>query len=195
MNFSLTITADSREELLALLGTPVAHAQVTDTPTVTPAPVANDTDDENDAPDANAPSLDKRGLPWDERIHASSKALNADGTWRYRRNTPKETIEAVESELAPANDPLAIPAMLDRRETPAPAAIPVPTGAPCAPAPAATAVTYEQIIAKLTGLLSAGTMKPADMPDFWAKIGVAGAAELVGNQAALDKANIELALK
>lgn len=32
---------------------------------------------------------DSNGMPWDERIHASSKALNSDGTWRVRRK-PKD---------------------------------------------------------------------------------------------------------
>lgn len=49
---------------------------------------------------AVAPSgLDSRGLPWDERIHSSSRAINADGTWRYRKNVPDETKRDVEAEL------------------------------------------------------------------------------------------------
>ena len=31
------------------------------------------------------PTADSNGTPWDERIHSTSKALNADGTWRLRR--------------------------------------------------------------------------------------------------------------
>lgn len=45
------------------------------------------------------PEFDKRGMPWDERIHASSKSINADGTWRNKRGIDKETLEAVEKEL------------------------------------------------------------------------------------------------
>lgn len=40
-----------------------------------------------------APSTDSTGTPWDERIHASSKALNSDGTWRTRRK-PKDMDDA-----------------------------------------------------------------------------------------------------
>lgn len=36
---------------------------------------------------------DKTGTPWDERIHSTSKALNADGSWRLRRK-PKDMDEA-----------------------------------------------------------------------------------------------------
>lgn len=45
--------------------------------------------DEEQAP----PTTDSTGTPWDERIHSTSKALNADGTWRLRRK-PKDMDEA-----------------------------------------------------------------------------------------------------
>lgn len=52
------------------------------------------------------PTADSTGTPWDERIHSTSKALNADGTWRLRRK-PKDMdeeewaafVESVKSEL------------------------------------------------------------------------------------------------
>lgn len=37
-------------------------------------------------------TCDVNGTPWDERIHSTSKALNADGTWRLRRK-PKDMDE------------------------------------------------------------------------------------------------------
>lgn len=46
-------------------------------------------DDEEQAPS----TTDSTGTPWDERIHSTSKALNADGTWRLRRK-PKDMDEA-----------------------------------------------------------------------------------------------------
>lgn len=45
-------------------------------------------DDEEQAP----PTTDSTGTLWDERIHSTSKALNADGTWRLRRK-PKDMDE------------------------------------------------------------------------------------------------------
>lgn len=47
-----------------------------------------------------APDVDSRGLPWDERIHASTKATNGDGSWRNKRGVDKALLEAVEAELA-----------------------------------------------------------------------------------------------
>ena len=57
-------------------------------------------------PDINPPTADSNGTPWDERIHSTSKALNADGTWRLRRK-PKDMdeeewaafVESVKGEL------------------------------------------------------------------------------------------------
>lgn len=47
-----------------------------------------------------APDVDSRGLPWDERIHASTKATNGDGSWRNKRGVDKDVLAAVEAELA-----------------------------------------------------------------------------------------------
>ena len=54
------------------------------------------------APLTSAPSgeLDVNGLPWDERIHAGTKAKNADGSWRQRRGLNDPALVArVEAEL------------------------------------------------------------------------------------------------
>lgn len=63
-------------------------------------------------PDIDTPTTDKTGTPWDERIHSTSKALNADGTWRLRRK-PKDmdeeewaaTIQRVQDELRFPQEP------------------------------------------------------------------------------------------
>lgn len=47
--------------------------------------------------------LDVNGLPWDARIHAGTKAKNADGSWRYMRGVDKENlVPEVEAELKQA---------------------------------------------------------------------------------------------
>ena len=50
-------------------------------------------------PSANPVTLDKAGLPWDDRIHASSKAFVADGTWRKKRGVDDATVAQVEAQL------------------------------------------------------------------------------------------------
>ena len=54
------------------------------------------------SPTTAAPTFDKAGLPWDGRIHSSSKAFLADGTWRQRRNTDPAVVAAVTAELRAA---------------------------------------------------------------------------------------------
>lgn len=76
-----------------------------DAGTVSPAEVAavspatNVTNVVNVAAAAPAGDLDKNGFPWDERIHASTKAKNADGTWRYRKGVDDATKRKVEGQL------------------------------------------------------------------------------------------------
>lgn len=64
------------------------------------APPAPETHDDENAPaNANAPAADSAGIPWDERIHSKTKAVNADGKWRGRRGVTAELVTQVESEL------------------------------------------------------------------------------------------------
>lgn len=66
------------------------------------------------------PDVDVRGLPWDERIHASSKAINADGTWRNKRGIDKALLAQVEAELQGESIP----------ESEVPTSTPAPTPQP-----------------------------------------------------------------
>ena len=62
---------------------------------------------ESDEPlaDLNPPALDSRGIPWDKRIHASTKARNtSDDTWRNMRGVNKDLLVTVEAELFAARD-------------------------------------------------------------------------------------------
>jgi len=62
---------------------------------------------------ASGVAIDKAGLPWDARIHSSSKAINADGTWRKRKGLNDEgLVKRIEAELLAA---MAVPVV--REET------------------------------------------------------------------------------
>ena len=43
--------------------------------------------------------VDSAGMPWDHRIHASSRAKVADGTWRQRRNLDPNVLAQVQAEM------------------------------------------------------------------------------------------------
>jgi hypothetical protein len=57
------------------------------------------------APAPTAPTVDANNMPHDERIHAGSKALNADGTWRKKRGVSDELIRSVEAAATPHDAP------------------------------------------------------------------------------------------
>jgi len=111
---------------------PAVETAAPEAPEAPEAPVA-------EQPAAPAAELDKDNLPWDGRIHASSKKQNADGRWKKRRGISVEEIQKVEDELKAL---MAIPAGAAPEAPEAPAAAPeapeAPTTAPEAPeAPAA----------------------------------------------------------
>jgi len=58
------------------------------------------------APPTEAPAVsgeyDSKGMPWDGRIHAATKAKVSDGSWRYRRGCDEAVIKQVETEIRSA---------------------------------------------------------------------------------------------
>lgn len=137
--------------------------------TVVPVPQPEPQDDEptNDTP----PATDKNGLPWDERIHAGTKALNGDGTWKKRRGVDDATVAAVTAELTGA---AATPVPQVETPAPQPEPTPEPTPAPTPePAPAPVPSTnriqdFQQIVQELQ---KAGTAAAADyMPKYHGQI-------------------------
>lgn len=75
--------------------------------------------------------VDINGLPWDKRIHSSSKGKNQDGTWRYLKGGDKTLRAKVEADLkstigaSPATVTVAPVATI-----PLPGMIPLPLAAP-----------------------------------------------------------------
>lgn len=122
------------------------------------------------APTGAAPTglvvTDKNGLPWDARIHASSKTMNADGSWRGRRNTDAHIIASVEAELRAL---MAIPAPVAINSV----APPPPPGAPVSP------TTLAEMMPLLTTAMLAGKLQPTAVGEVLAEMGVAGGAPML----------------
>lgn len=136
--------------------------------TVVPVPQPEPQDDE--PTNATPPATDKNGLPWDERIHAGTKALNGDGTWKKRRGVDDATVAAVTAELTGAA-PVPTPAPQPEPEptlAPTPAPQPEPTPEPT-PAPSTNRIQdFQQIVQELQ---KAGTAAAADyMPKYHGQI-------------------------
>lgn len=153
---------------------PVSAAQQSPTPgTATGAP-------------APGVELDKNGLPWDGRIHGSTRAKNADGSWRQKRNTPPDLVANVEAELraamgvpapvpaagtvpaAPTAAPAPVPAA---PETGAPAAPPAPAGGTTAASPSSP-TTFPEFLLRVTAEVGKGTFSQADVIAACQAIGV-----------------------
>lgn len=121
-------------------------------------------------PSANAPgdsstsgALDKNGLPWDGRIHSSSKNMNADGTWRYLRGGDVDLRAAVEAELreklANTETPPAPPVTENGSDVPPPPPPPAPAAAADAPPPPPPPVVEPQADPEPTGVTAAAVFK------------------------------------
>lgn len=78
--------------------------------------------------------LDSKGVPWDERIHASTKTQNADGSWKKRRGVNDLTVKEVEAELLAANTDTNTGEVTPTPPAPAPVVPSTPT-TPTPPAP------------------------------------------------------------
>lgn len=112
-------------------------------------------------------TVDAKGLPYDARIHASSRTFVKDGTWRYKKGVSDAEIASVEAQLkgqTPQQTPVIIPAVptttvhvempkfnpdcrvienaQGEREYPPLSAIVNPVATPSQPAP----VAYENIV-------------------------------------------------
>ena len=101
LTITTPLTADDRNVLSALLGTPATVGEfVAAAPAPTPETVSET------EPDAGAPEsgegLDADGLPWDEMIHSGNKKRNADGRWQRRRGVQDAVFDARVAELRAA---------------------------------------------------------------------------------------------
>ena len=100
---------------------------------------------------ATGATLDKDGLPWDARIHASTKTFNADGTWRKKRGVETTLIQTVEGELKKL---MAIPSPAVAAPTPpVPPPPPGPTVAVAPPPPPPAGATEAELRMQFVGLV------------------------------------------
>jgi hypothetical protein len=150
MSYRVSITAETpkelRKKLVALLDQDVfAGETVTTTVRAGLAVVEEESDEEMEdvpSPYTGKPSIDRstvvdnevdaEGIPWDDRIHASSKAKVKDGTWRTKRGVEDATIYEVKKELrarvgavaAPVQQEIAAPVAQPTVVAPSPAPVP-----------------------------------------------------------------------
>lgn len=149
----------------------------------------------NPSTPTGAPERDKDGIPWDDRIHTSTKTTNKDGTWTRRRNTPDDVFDKVMAELKAANTTRTMEAAAGLVPTPsAPAvapsvplpptpAVPAPPTASPAPSPApaalaasstAPAVDFPSVMVKITKAQSTGKITAEEINNLLLSVGATG---------------------
>lgn len=163
-----------------------AHAGgVSEVPPAPPSPTAPDApltspeeNNSNVSTSIDSAALDSSGLPWDARIHASTKGVIADGTWRRKKGVDEAEFERVKAELLAAKGNVP-PAPMAPAAPAAPAAdVPPAPTAPAAPAaPEAPAVSLQVVFGRLNGL----KLPPERMQRVWDA--VAPIAEALGKPA------------
>lgn len=143
-------------------GAPPAPPSNTSAGSVTPVPVASPV-----LPASSPDLLDAEGLPWDERIHSSSRIKTATGVWKARKGLDPAVKTAVAAELLNAGRgqtadaaPQAAPA-----PTPPAAAAPPPppaaTAAPPAPPVASDANGFGVLMQYVSEKQAAGKLTTA----------------------------------
>lgn len=139
----------------------------------------------------SASGVDSAGLPWDERIHSSSRATTQDGTWRYRKGVSEDTKRAVEAELKgqPASPPVPAPAPApvapvapQPPSSTAPAAPTPPSAPPVSPATAPTTglPPFPAFMSRMMPYTRDGKTSLARIGELAASLGVASLPSLAG---------------
>ena len=203
MKFSLTVEGESTNpgdlrmlrEISALLNSSASAAAInaaaspSPVPTPTPSNVGDLADNE-DGDDAgvigDVSSLDKFGFPWDARIHASTKNINKDGSWRKQKGPDPSLLAGVEAELrakgygvvpqaAPAAAAAPVPTPTPA-PTPTPTPVPTPEPTPAAAAPAGP--TLLTVMQAITTGMGSGKISAEYLALVCQRYGIAGVQDL-----------------
>lgn len=126
--------------------------------------------------------VDKEGLPWDHRIHASTKTFIADGTWKLKRGVDAAEVESVKAQLKAL---MAVPPPLATVYIKGALSGPIddvihstghvdylPATRIPAPPPPAPTVTLTDLIARMSAAIVAGKMTQAVVAGMCNKHGV-----------------------
>ncbi len=139
----------------------------------------------------NDVEFDSRGLPWDERIHASTKAKIANGEWRGKRGVDETLCASVEAELRALLAVGQVPAIPNAPQWPGPSAadassvfggeaIPMlfrseePSPHPAAIEP----TTFEQLMTRVSPHVIAGTLPATALQTAVTQLGLASVVAL-----------------
>lgn len=139
-------------------------------------------DDDGDTPATG--EVDKNGVPWLEAVHASTKTLTKDGTWRGKKGVTPEQRAAAEA--AVKSESFTPPAFL---AGPAPTAAPampsmpaMPTMPPVPVAEPDKPVSYQDIAQKFGDLSNAGKITNEQVLAMYAECDITDPSTLMTNE-------------
>lgn len=152
---------------------------------------------------SHAPLVDAAGLPWDARIHSSSRTMNqGDGLWKNKRNVDPAQRAVVEGQLrsglaANAAVQSAPPAPPAAQVFTAPPAPPPPPATPTPPVsqpttPGAVAFDFPSILTRITGALNAGRLTQPELMQILAKYQIAMVPALAAAPAVIQYVSADL---
>lgn len=164
--FAASLPGDDGSEECDVDPAEVGFGEVGNVSNTADAPTPDATVPASDATTVSAPSVvpqvgtvtaplnDANGLPWDERIHSSSKNLNADGTWRTKRGLNPIIKNQVEAELRATKAAQGVYALPPTGNVPPPPPAPI----------AGAAVTPEATPAAVPSPVTTATAPPPPVP-------------------------------
>lgn len=125
----------------------------------------------------NGPGSSNPDMPWDARIHASSKVKTQEGRWRYKRNVDPELVKKVEAEYAQARTaPTAAPAgeATPSVAVPPPPPPPAENTAPLPPVPTTPveALTFPDVVRLMTAKIAEGKTDTLRVNEYLKSIGI-----------------------
>lgn len=115
-------------------------------------------------------TLDKSGLPWDERIHSSSKNFTGDGNWRKKRGVDEALVAQVEAQLKAL---MALPSPAAVASVPPP---PGPTLVPAPPVPVDLTIgkdAFVKLVKRVSESIQAGKLAQVEVTAVCEKHGIA----------------------
>lgn len=156
---------------------------------VPPPPPPTDTAIIPPPPAVRTLELDAEGLPWDERIHSSSKDKNKSGSWKVKRGmSDSPTFATVVAELrqtfpAPAGAPAA------------PAPVPPPPAADAAPPPPPPppgGMDFPGLMRRVSKLIASKKLTAADLNVMAQMIGLNASHELAQHPDKIESFNSQI---
>lgn len=131
---------------------------------------------------------DSAGFPWDERIHASTKTTNKDGTWKLRKGADKALVEQIRAEFtgvvgnAPVDDNI-----IEQQQPPADQVgfTQQNTQSDVATVANNTPLNWPTVLQRVMNAKNAGTIDDAAITATLQSLGINGAFPLLANRSDL----------